>query len=385
MTDDNNEPDTSDENSSSSDGSPDTISDDTKLTPEQRDEQTIARLTGREPAQDDESKEDEKTDDADEDADAADADDSASDDDPPADENTDSTTAGDEAGDAESDADDDIELTDDDIETFIDAAEERIIKSPRMQKIVEQLAKSTADKMSAQRLEQTEVSQETQRLIEKGGTAAKEIETLFGKAGETLAEYVAGREVEEEVVLNPEDLRSHLRDFAVAAAVRTRQSYDNAFATTFREVAPLTGKAFTEDEAKEVIKIVQTADRIRQDPEQGEMAATAYLFKESTQYLVERALVSGATAEKEEAAKRRKATKRVIGDKTSTTTAMAKIAARRKKVAPKPPKAEPSSGGVGEFTMEAYRAAKLAGNPDEADRIMTGMAAAGQGHTVDGR
>ena len=293
-------------------------------------------------------------------------------------------TAGDEAGDGESDADDDIELTDEDIETFLDAAQDQIVKSPRMQKVIEQLAKSSADKMSAQRLEQTEVSQETARLIEKGGTAAKAIEALFGKAGETLSEYVAGREVEEEVVLNPEDLKNHLKDFAVAAAVRTRQSYDNAFATTFREIAPLTGKAFTEDEAEAVIKIVQTADRIRQDPEQGEMAATAYLFKESTKYLVERALVSGATAEKENAAKRRAATKRVIGDKTNTKTAMAKIAAKRKKVAPKSLKAEPASV-QSEFSMEAYRAAKLAGNPNEADRIMTGMATTGQGQPVDGR
>ena len=384
MADDNNEPDTSDNENSSSDGSPDTTSDDTKLTPEQRDELTIARLTGQEPAQDDEPKEDEKTDDADEDADAADADDSASDGDAPADENTDSATDGDEAGDGESDADDDIELTNEDIETFLDAAEDRIIKSPRMQRAIEQLAKSAADKMSAQRLEQTEVSEETQRLIEKGGTAAKNIEALFGKAGETLAQYVAGNEVEEEVVLDPEALKGHLKDFAVAAAVRTRQSYDKAFATTFREVAPLTGKAFTDDEAKEVIKIVETADRIRNDPEQGEMAATAYLFKESTKYLVERALKSGAEVEREEATKRRAATKRVIGDRTSTTTAMAKIAAKRKKVAPKSPKAEPSSVQP-EFSIEAYRAAKLAGKPDEADRIMTGMAAAGQGQAVDGR
>ena len=386
MENDNEQPDTPIEENSSSDESPDTTSDATELTPEQRDEQTIARLQGTEPAQDDEPSDDAGDDGGDDDA----ADDSgatgeeSTDGDEAADETKDSATAGDEAGEEESDADDDIELTDEDIETFLDAAEGRIIQSPRMKRAIEQLAKSSADKMNAQRLEQTEVSQETQRLIDKGSTAAKAIEALFGKAGETLSEYVAGREVEEEVVLNPEDLKNHLKDFAVAAAVRTRQSYDNAFATAFREVAPLTGKAFTEDEAKDVIKIVQTADRIRQDPEQGEMAANAYLFKESTKYLVERALVSGATAEKENAAKRRAATKRVIGDKTNTKTAMAKIAAKRKKVAPKSPKAEPSSAEP-EYTMEAYRAAKLAGKPDDADRIMAGMAASGQGQQVDGR
>ena len=253
-----------------------------------------------------------------------------------------------------------------------------------MQRIIEKMAKAAADSQYAKRLEATEVSDETKRLIAKGGAAAKNIEDLFGKAGDTLAEYVAGNEVEEEVTLDPDALKGHLRDFAVASAVRTRQSYDNAFATAFREVAPLTGEAFTEDEAKEVIKIVQTADRIREDPEQGEAAANAYLFLESTKYLVERAKASGATAEKSAAQKRRKATKRVIGDKNTTKAAMSKIAAKRKKVAPKSPKQE-AEGVQPEFTMDAYRAAKLAGKPDEADAIMAGMAAAGQGTAVDGR
>ena len=381
-------------NDSSSEESSDKTSDDTELTPEQRDEQTIARLTGTEPAQDEPSDDDGDGDgDADADGDASDSDaDSTSDSDDAdstadsdsADGDEDSTDDGDAAGDGESNADDDIELTDEDIETFLDAADDRVVKSPRMQKIIEQMAKAAADKISATRLEQTEVSQETQRLIEKGGQAAKKIEALFGRAGKTLAEYVAGNEVDEEVVLDPEELTGHLRDFAVASAVRTRQSYDNAFASAFREVAPLSGEAFTDDEAKDVIKIVQTADRIRQDPEQGEIAANAYLYKESFKYLVERAKASGATAEKTDAKKRREATKRVIGDKNSTKAAMSKIASKRKKVAPKSVKTEPE-GVASEFSMESYRAAKLAGNHEEADRITLGMAAAGQGQAVSGR
>ena len=52
MADANEQPDTPIEDDSSSDGSPETTSDDTELTPGQRDEETIARLTGTEPAQD---------------------------------------------------------------------------------------------------------------------------------------------------------------------------------------------------------------------------------------------------------------------------------------------------------------------------------------------
>lgn len=393
------------DDSSGDESTADETSDTTELTPEQRDAQTIARAMGLDQEEKEESEETDKGESEEGESDEAESETSkeseeesdetvdstkTSDDESETDaetkdepESTDSDE-GDAAGEEESSADDDPEITDEDVETFLDAADDRVIKSPRIQKTIEQMVKAEADRRFSERLEQTEVSQETQRLIEQGSKAAQSITSRFQKAGGVLAKLVAGEETDEEVVLDPEVLTKELGEFAVAAAVKTRQSYDNAFATAFREVAPLTGKAFTEDEAEEVIKIVQVADRIRRDPKQGETKANAYLFKESVKYLVERAAASGEANAVAAAKKRREATKRVIGNKTATNAAKAKVAKDRKGL---PPKSTAKGSEESEVSpsMDSYRAMKLAGKHDEADQILLKMQEAGMGHGVPGR
>lgn len=378
---------------SSGDGSIETTSDATELTPEQRDEQTIARAFGldqtdEESGKESEAAESEESDDESESSDETKDDETKSDDESEAESETkaedeaDESDTGAEASGEESDADDDVELSDENIETFLDAVtEDRLLLNPRMQKKLESLVQSQVDKQFQQRLEQTEVSQETDNLIKQGAKAAEAITGQFVKAGETLTKYVEGEEDIEEVVLDPEDLKTNLRRFAVASALKTRQGYDQAFATAFRETAPLSGEAFTQDEAKAVIKLVETADRIRSDPEQGEAAANTYLFTESFKLLVERAKSAGKVEAETARKKRNDAAKRVIGDKTSTNVALAKVAAKRNKLPKKGPTQE-AEATEGNASMEAYRAAKLRKDYDEADRILAELQTAGQGQQV---
>lgn len=383
---------------SSGDESPDTTSDATELTPEQRDEQTIARAFGldqadeepdneseSEESEEDESEEDETSSDETEDEEEELDEESESEDETEDEDETEESESDEAASGEESDADDeDTELTEDDVNTFLDAVtEDRLLEHPRLVERLKKVVQAQVDSQFAQRMEATELSQETERLIKQGAAAADEITSLFANAGEYLAKVVAGKEVsdDEEVVLDPEKLKGNLEKFAVASALKTRQGYDQAFASSFRQVAPLTGEAFNEDEAKAILNLVQTADRIRKDPEQGEAAANTYLFTESTKFLVERARAAGKADAEAARKKRNEAAKRVIGSKNTDKAALAKVANKRKKLPKKSPKSDAKETESAP-SMDAYRAAKLAGKPEEADRIMAAMQAAGMGQPV---
>lgn len=334
-------------------------SDSVALTPEQRDEQTIARLLGGEQEDSTES------------TDAATAGES-SDEDAGADDDADSS-AGNEAddeGEEGADEDEPEDVTDEELETILDALEDRILKNPRVQQKLDEQARAEADRRYEERRKAETVSQESERLIRQGRTAVENVYNLFDKLNGNLASAIKGDDIDESVKFDRDSLMKELGAFGAAAVAEARRDSDTAFADAFREGATLGGEMTDEDKTK-VIGIVQTAQRIANDPEQGRSASLAYLFRENVKFLVERAKEAGKAEATAEFAKKRDALKKVTGE-NGTRAAIAKITNSRKKL-PAKPAATPAQTTQPRADMEAYRAAKAAGDFAKADEIAAAM------------
>jgi len=330
------------------DGTPDSTSDSVELSSEQRDEATIARTLGTDRSQN-----------AD-DAAATDAPDDAA------------VTTDDEADEeGETAADDELpEVTDEDLENILDALDDRLLAHPRIQKVLEEKAKADADRRYEERRQAESVGQESERLIRQGRTAVDNVYTLFTKLDGELQKAIRGDDVDGSVKFDRDALMSELGAFGAAAVAEARTDSDRAFAQAFREGAQLGGD-MTEEEKASVIKIVQTAQRIANDPAQGSGASLGHLFKENIKFLVDRAKKAGAAEAEASFSKRRAAMEKVVGT-NGTKAAVAKLANTRKNLPTKPttvPAQAAASGGG----MEAYKAAKAAGDYARADEIMAEM------------
>jgi hypothetical protein len=333
-------------------------SDSVELTAEQRDEATIARLLGGN---------DEKTPVAPvvpADADAAAGEDEGT-----------SDAAAEADGQGEGDADDDElpEVTDEELEAILDALDDRILANPRIQKVIDERTQADSDRRYEERRKAESVSQESERLIRQGRTAVENVYDLFGKLTGNLDKAVKGEDIDETVKFDRDALMGELGAFGAAAVAEARRDTDTAFADAFREGAVL-GGVLTDADKTAVIGIVEKAKRIANDPEQGRAASVAFLFKENVKFLVDRAKKAGAAEAEAAFQKKRDGLKAVVGE-NGTKAAIAKIANARKKL-PAKPTTTPAEATAPSANMEAYKAAKAAGEFQKADEIAAAMSAA---------
>lgn len=330
-------------------------SDANALTPEQRDEQTISRLLGGnvdvgKPA-------------------------AAAPDPKPGDEDGDDSDAGDEAtGTGEGDAEDELpEVTDEELEAILDALDDRLLAHPRIQKVLDERAKADADRRYEERRQAESVTQQSEQLIRQGRTAVEKIHGQFTKLQATLDAAARGDEIDESVKFNPDELMTELGKFGAAAVSEARRNTDTAFADAFVEGVGV-GGVLTDEEKASVLKVVETANRIALDPKQGQAASMKYLMAENVKFIAQRAKAAGKAEAEAGFAKRRDALKKVVGE-NGTKAAVAQLANARKKL-PTKPSATPSEATQPRSNMEAYKAAKAAGDHDRADEILAEMASA---------
>lgn len=332
-------------------------SDSVELTPEQRDEQTIARLLGGEKG------EEVATVTATPDADAAAGEDEGS---------SDADVEADNEGEGDADDDELPEVTDEELEAILDALDDRILANPRIQKVIDERTQADSDRRYEERRRAESVNQESERLIRQGRTAVENVYDLFGKLTGNLDKAVKGEDIDETVKFDRDSLMGELGAFGAAAVAEARRDTDTAFADAFREGAVL-GGVLTDEEKSSVVGIVEKAKRIANDPEQGRAASVAFLFKENVKFLVDRAKKAGAAEATAAFQKKRDGLKAVVGE-NGTKAAIAKIANARKKL-PAKPAATPSEATTPSANMEAYKAAKAAGDFQKADEIAAQMAA----------
>jgi|FLYL01.1.fsa_nt_gi hypothetical protein len=266
------------------------------------------------------------------------------------------------------------DLSDEDLELFLEAFEERLLNSPKIQKKLEERARQEAERRFEERLRAEQTSKETELIISQGRQAVESIYNVFNRLRDAASKLAEGEEVNEsDLQVDPNELMQHLGAFGAAAVAETRRTIDNAFSIAFREgvtsVMPL-----TEEEKNEVVKIVQTAQRIANDPRQGQDKATEFLFTESVKLLVQRAKEAGRKEALAEVKKKQEALKRITSE-NALKAAVARVASTRKKLPPRTPGQAPQSQSIpAKPTLEDYRAAKAAGDYERADAILAAMA-----------
>jgi hypothetical protein len=356
----------------------------TALTPEQRDAQTFAKYgltpqgTRAEAAAtteetpempdakpDDEKPEGDQTDDSD---------------DKPATTTAEGDTAGDTTAD---DTDDTPEITDEEVDQVIDALKERLIANPKLADEIRTRAEAEATRRFEEQRQSQTTSQETERLIEQGRTAATKLYGLLNGFGEQLEKAAKGEKFDV-VTPDPKQLQIHLGEFGAAVVAETRRHFDDGFTTAFREVGQKLDIKFDKDDAETIKKIIQTTERIESDPEQGRGPAIAHLYGESWKLLATKAREQGRADALAEVKRQKDATAAIRG-KNAETSAIAKITKERKGLPAKPVAVDASSVSTAsdDISDDAYRAAKLkareTGDSREVDRIVQQRALAAAG------
>lgn len=325
----------------------------TVQTPEERDAQTIARAFG---PQEDET---------------------------PAEESTEESEAGEEeesTEESESEEEEDVldEISDDDVDTFIEAVGlERLLGRDKLKQTFETETQRIAREAAEEQAKQTAQRQQEATLIEAGGKALNNIVTTVNQVSETLRKLRAGEldSLDLDVTLDPKAFDGDLRALVASTGAIVRREWDAAFSDAFVAGMGAMGlKALEQADMDTVQAIAKKANALEaQNPSQGggSGASKAFLFGESVKFLVQKADKAGYERAMSEVAAKRSALKKVVGD-NSIKAAVAKVQQQRSKL---PPKSAPdASGPSGGVSMSAYKAAKRSGDVNEITRITNEIA-----------
>lgn len=301
------------------------------------------------------------------------------------DSDADDTTATDEE---DEDVDD---LSDEELERLTEALlelrEDKLISNPKIRERVEREVREKLEADYEARQRDQNAAQERDILTRQGRTAVESVfnqltnaQSLIQKASVELDKAYRGEEFDSKIIadgfkVDPQEFERNLGAFAVAAVADSRRSYDDAFSVGFKEASAIGGQ-ITEEERDAIVNIVNTANRIEADPNQGDGRfdkAKMYLYAETFKFVTQRAFEAGKAAEAADAKAKRDARKKIL-DGDAVVAAAAKEAAKRKGLPPSPTAPVGTVTGGGEVSVEAYQAAKRAGNFELADEIAAKMA-----------
>lgn len=293
------------------------------------------------------------------------------------------------AADDDEDTDEPGEITGEQLDRYVEALLEldadKIAKNPKLRERIEADIRAQVEQDYAERQRAATVGQERQRLTEQGKTAVEAVSNLLTKADEGFAKATAelakaerGEDFNPKVVaeglgVTVDQLRNNLATYAQAVTFDVRRQHEDAFLGAFQRAAAK-GGPITPDEVKTIESVVNNANRTEKDESQGEGRfdkAKSIYYGETMVFLVDRAYEAGRQAAVAEAKAKREAAKTVL-DADAVLAGAAKEAAKRSALPPATPPAgqQPDSGAA---TMDAYRAAKAAGEYDKADAIMQRM------------
>jgi len=294
------------------------------------------------------------------------------------------------ADDADDDEDDEAEVTDEQLDKYVDALLElnadKIANNPKLRERIEKEIRDKVEADNAAKQRAASASQERDLLARQGRAAVEAVfgqltkaQEGFGKAQAELDKAFKGEDFDPKVLadgfkLDGKALEQNLGAFAVAAVADSRRSYDDAFSTAFKAATDVGGPV-TDEERDAIISIVNTANRIEADEKQGDGRfdrAKEHLYVETWKLVTNRAYEAGKQAAIADAKAKRDARKTVL-DSDAVLAGAAKEAKTRKGLPPNPTKPT-GTAEVGEVSMAAYKAAKAAGNYELADEIMNEMA-----------
>lgn len=303
-------------------------------------------------------------------------------------DNADATAADDDEDDGEPG-----EITDEQLQRYVDALldldEEKIAKNPRLRARIEAEVRAQVEQQYEARQRAATASQERERLTGQGKKAVEALSTLltdaqagFANATAELKKAEAGQEFNPQIVaeglkgFTPEQLQDYLAQYAQASTFDVARQHEDAFVDAFRDASAI-GGPIKPEEVETINNIVNTANRIEADEKQGAerfAKAKTHYYGETVKFLTSRAYEAGRQAAIAEAKAQREARKTIL-DGDAVLAGAAKEAKRRGALPPSPTSGPPNDEAAGAATMEAYQAAKAAGDYDKADAIAARMTA----------
>lgn len=262
------------------------------------------------------------------------------------------------------------ELDDETIEAIIEAYRDKVLKSKRLQSDIDRIVRSQVDRQVSERIRTSETESESERLVNQGKAAAKNIADLADAAQRELEKATKGEDFDGSV-FKPGELVRHLGEYGLAVQSYINSQVDTALQSawdaTFDESEGL--PPLSDEQADDLSGLVETFNRMKNDPRQSDKSRP-YLLGSLFKFIASRGKEAGAAQERERSEKARSVRDKIAG-KNAVAAAKAKLESSRRP--PAAPASKPKPAGSGNL-MDDYRAAKKAGDTAKAQSIVDQMA-----------
>ena len=234
------------------------------------------------------------------------------------------------------------DLSEEDLEQFIEFYGERLAASKGYQTRLDQVVQERVTREVAASRQQATTGDAVQALIQKGERAIQGLGTILDGVGVELAKADRAEEFNA-AILKPEEFATHLKDYGEAIVGEVSLRYDKAIEGAVQHVLGERIPNLSEEDAQKFVQIVSAAQRMEGDPVQAPQAK-AYLVRSLVSLFMDMAETFGAVKEREAIAKRPGVAKKIV-DANTAKAAAAKLAADRGNPPPKAPPSTPEPRG----------------------------------------
>ena len=173
-------------------------------------------------------------------------------------------------------------------------------------------------------------------------------------------------------IFNPTQMQQAIIQYGSAVVAAEKSRFDKAieegFDAVFQDMLP----SFSDEQAGELEKILETARRMEGDPNQA-AAAPNYFVSSLIKFVAERGVDHGAEQERKRLESRKTLTDKIAG---SNAIAAAKAKLERERAPPASPKSVPT-GDDATPSLETYNRLKKEGRYAEAQQVVDEMARLG--------
>lgn len=255
------------------------------------------------------------------------------------------------------------ELSDDEIDTLIEAYQDKILNSPKLEEKLQEVVKGESARLAEQTSRSREVEQELGVQIQHGRIAVKNMADFAAVAMEQLKKAAEGEPFETNI-FNPDAFIQNLQAYGNALSNQRTALLTNAATVS---IEALVGDALPDldyDQAQELADIFNAVENARKNPELA-ANADAYLIYNLMQFVAKSASGVGAQRERQRQEAIRKVSDKVT-QKNAVAVASAKLAKQKN-----PPAVGGKVSSTNRYTadLEGYRKAKADGNTAAAEAI----------------
>ena len=265
------------------------------------------------------------------------------------------------------------ELDDETISTLAEAYEDKLLSTERLQKRVEELVKEQVQRQGEDYRRQAQEQADVATLLRDGEEAVDGLLSIFQAAETELGKVTTEEDYTPEWKLDMGAVEGHLRTYGSAVLAEAEGRYHRAVDRVILDQLR-TLPTLSDEQVTEIRTVLNTAERMRNDPNQGSAMAFGYSTDALFRFLLNGVREQAVANERSRIQSRGTVAKKVT-DAVATKAAAAKLAAQRGDTAPKEsPDAKTETTGAP--SQELYEKLKREGRHAEAQRVVDAMSRA---------